>query len=274
MSRNQEWTNEEIEFLKQNYLTKTYKEIGLLFNRSPKAICNKTRKLGFNKREDLAPKEGKTYANLKMIRTAYYKNHVRYCQFECLLCGKLKVICWQSVRMGLTTSCRCLQKKMAGERFFKHGEANHKGDTNLYQTWLNIKDRCFNRNNGSFADYGGRGITVEEPWKSNYLIFKEDALNSGYKKGLSIERKNNDGNYCKNNCIWADDITQANNRRNNHLLTAFGETKTLAQWSRDPRCQVKYHTLKCRINKYGWEAERAITTPTRHRENYQYSNSK
>ncbi len=107
-----------------------------------------------------------------------------------------------------------------------------------------MKTRCSNPNTGRiYQDYGGRGITVYEEWVNDFAVFREWALGSGYKEGMTIERKNVNGNYEPDNCEWIPGAKQSRNRRDTKMLTAFGETKGITDWSEDPRCAVKYSTL-------------------------------
>ena len=82
----------------------------------------------------------------------------------------------------------------------------------LYKTWENMKQRCFNPNNPKFHNHGGRGITVCDEWVVDFLCFLKDV---GEKPNPehSLDRIDNNGNYCKENIRWADKQTQALNRR-------------------------------------------------------------
>lgn len=127
----------------------------------------------------------------------------------------------------------------------------------LLKVWRQMHSRCANK---SDSRYGGRGISVCVAW-GDYGVFREWAVSAGYAEGLSIERKDNDAGYSPDNCIWADRGTQANNRRSTIRLTIFGETKSLSQWSRDPRCVVSEPALRLRISRRGWDPLKAVTTP-------------
>jgi hypothetical protein len=134
------------------------------------------------------------------------------------------------------------------------------GEEKLRKVWHQMHRRCSNPKDGKYPRYGGRGIKVCPEW-GDYSVFRSWALAAGYAQGLSINRIDNDGGYNPRNCEWADQITQANNKSNSRWLTAFGETMTVTQWSRDPRCVVDHGALVLRIFRRRWDVERALTTP-------------
>lgn len=103
--------------------------------------------------------------------------------------------------------------------------------THLYGVWLQIRNRCMKESNPHYMDYGGRGISVCKSWSNSYESFRNWALSSGYKQGLSIDRINNDGNYEPDNCRWVDSVAQANNRRSNKIYSYNGETLNVTQWA-------------------------------------------
>ena len=98
-------------------------------------------------------------------------------------------------------------------------------------------------------------------WRDSFEAFYEDVskLPDFKREGYTINRIDNDGNYELNNVEWANDKTQANNKRNNHLLTYNGKTQTIAQWADE--IGINQHTLYNRILAYHWTVERALTTP-------------
>lgn len=168
-------------------------------------------------------------------------------------CGEERVILFR--KWGTTKSCGCLQKEAASRTWSKHGMS----DTRLHRVWRGMKQRCNNPNRPEYANYGGRGISVCPEW-DDFAEFARWAEENGYDDELDIDRIDNDGDYSPENCRF---VTRSENLRNNRRSTeaeAFGETKSIAEWADDNRCQVSHHTLYTRIRR-GWEAKDAILTP-------------
>lgn len=122
-----------------------------------------------------------------------------------------------------------------------------------------MKDRCLNKGGKAYKDWGARGITICDRWRDSFEAFHED-MGTRPTPDHSIERKDNDGPYCKSNCFWATRTTQANNKRNNVLVTIGHETLTVAQWA--DRAGISGAMIHKRL-KRGWEAEEAVFTPSR-----------
>lgn len=139
----------------------------------------------------------------------------------------------------------------------KHGYSNKE---RLYETWCHIRQRCNNPNDRVYPLYGGRGIKVCGAWMSDYQSFRNWAMDNGYREDLTLDRIDNNGDYCPENCRWVDRKTQANNRRTNRLITYNGITHTLSEWSEITG--IKWCTILARINK-GWSTEKALYTPVR-----------
>jgi hypothetical protein len=124
----------------------------------------------------------------------------------------------------------------------------------IYNSWSDMKKRCTYKGSIGYARYGGRGITFDPKW-STFANFYND-MKDGYKDTLTLDRIDNNGNYCKENCRWVDRIVQCNNRSNNRIIFFNGMRKTLTEWSRF--CDIKRSTLSQRINYYGWSLSRAL----------------
>lgn len=171
-------------------------------------------------------------------------------------CGNL-FIAQPSCSSGMCPSCG----QEAGRiKRIKHGEAPMKGKkaTRLYMIWDCMKSRCNNSRDTGYKNYGGRGIRVCREW-GDYLIFKKWALENGYDEKLTLDRIDVNGDYTPANCRWVNEKVQGRNRRNNHLVTYKGETKTLVEWAEI--LGMNYHTLKHRINSYGYTVEEAFKVP-------------
>lgn len=128
-----------------------------------------------------------------------------------------------------------------------------------YRVWINMKSRCNNPLHPTYIDYGGRGIKVSIEWNS----FETFLLDMGFRPDptFSIERKNNNKGYSKDNCIWASKKQQSMNRRCSPIFEYMGETKHITEWAK--QFGFKKHTIWCRLFTYEWTIHKALTTPTR-----------
>ena len=149
---------------------------------------------------------------------------------------------------------------MENKRIF-HGDcAPDSQYRKLYQCQKDMIGRCHNPKSAPWHNYGGRGISVCDEWRASYPVFKEWALANGYQSGLELDRANNDGDYCPENCRWVSHKVNSRNTRKVKPYLAFGERKILPEWAEDERCAVDHETLKTRV-KRGWDVEPAILTP-------------
>ncbi len=129
----------------------------------------------------------------------------------------------------------------------------------MYCSWKGMLMRCYNVKGRDYSAWGGRGIRVCERWHQ-YIGFLED-MGPTWRRGLSIERLDNNGDYTPENCIWATMAQQANNRRNTVNITVDGVTLTATQWER--RLGFRPTTIHARL-KRGWTPEAAVKTPLCH----------
>lgn len=202
---------------------------------------------------------GKSFGRLKIIGYLGILNRRShwYCKCEC---GNINRFAASDLMSGKTLSCGCFQKGIAKKLFTKHGHSRQRRVTTLYRRWLHMMERCSNPKCNKYEHYGGRGIKVCQRWH-DYENFLADMGN--VPKGLTLERNDVNENYCPENCRWATMKEQANNRRNNHLITFEGETKTIAQWSEETG--ISAPALLRRISKLGWGIKKALTTPVQKR---------
>jgi hypothetical protein len=118
-----------------------------------------------------------------------------------------------------------------------------------------MKSRCNNPNNKRYFRYGGRGIKYCVRWE-DYKNFKEDMFPS-YKKGLSLDRIDNDGDYTPENCRWVTNIIQVNNKCNNRLIKYKNKVKTLSEWIR--HLGLKSSTVRQRYYCFKWDIDKCFT---------------
>lgn len=168
-------------------------------------------------------------------------------------CGNESVVLASNLKRGTTTSCGCFQKENMSKLTKTHG--GYANNEPLFNIWCGIRKRCLFPKSHNYANYGGRGITICEQWQDNYPAFKEWSLRNGYRKGLSIDRIDVNGDYSPENCRWADNTTQQNNRRCNINVTYKNQTHTLKEWSRIRN--INYQTLYGRY-KLGWDTPRLL----------------
>lgn len=137
------------------------------------------------------------------------------------------------------------------EHLVKHGRSN----TPIYNLYRAMRSRCENPNSDAYADYGGRGITVCERW----LSFENFYSDMGDRPdGFSIDRIDNSKGYSPDNCRWADRKTQARNKRGLRMITAFGKTMPMCEWS--DKSGIKLSTIWARLKK-GMPPEEAVSKP-------------
>jgi hypothetical protein len=105
--------------------------------------------------------------------------------------------------------------------------------------------RCTNPNAKNYERYGGRGIGVCDEWQTDFKSFYDWAIQHGYSKELTLDRKNNTRGYDAENCRWVNREIQQNNTRRNHYVTYSGETHSLAEWSR--LLDINHETLRYRV---------------------------
>jgi hypothetical protein len=188
-------------------------------------------------------KETKYYGENKRPSNKYYW----FCKCDC---GN-EVVREASVlkdkkRISMCIDCR---KKESRKFFLESNPKKSHGmtGTRIYKIYCKIHERCYNINYPERHLYGGRGIEMCDEWKNDFSTFYKWAMENGYNDNLSIDRIDSNGNYCPENCRWANNYEQANNKRNNIVLTYNGETMTMSEWAR--KLNLPYSTLADRRRK-------------------------
>lgn len=197
---------------------------------------------------------GQKFNRLTAIRfVGKLRKSDNYWEFRCD-CGNTIIVPDYSARSGNTKSCGCLQKEIAGARFRTHGQRF----TRLYRIWQGVLRRCYTSTNPSYKYYGGRGIIVQESWRTNFLNFKEWAEAHGYRNDLTIERIDVNGNYTEDNCTWIPQSEQLKNRR--HKVSKYSGERTDFIKLKE-QTGVSKEVIRRRMNECGLSFEEACAIP-------------
>lgn len=161
-------------------------------------------------------------------------------------CGTEKPVAGQTLVNGTSRSCLTCS-------LTTHGMS----DTPEFRIWKHVIARCCNPNDAAYEDYGERGISVSDEWRSSFEAFFAD-MGTRPSSAHSIERRNNNGNYEKSNCYWATRSEQQRNKRNNRMLEFDGKIMCVTEWSE--MTGIPSTILFGRL-KLGWSVEKTLTTP-------------
>lgn len=151
------------------------------------------------------PLLGLQFNKLTITEVGFSAKNTRMVRTLCL-CGKTSIQNRLAITTGHTTSCGCYKKNIAGNQARTHSMST----SPIYQVWNNMKQRCSNPNSTSYGNYGGRGIRVCDDWQDFDNFYKDMG---DIPTGMSLDRIDVNGDYCKSNCRWATDSQQAYNKR-------------------------------------------------------------
>lgn len=172
---------------------------------------------------------------------------VRFADYKCSYCQRVSE---KRASHANQESCGCQQRRLQSETHTKHGM----WETPEYYTWEAINQRCCNAKHKAYDKYGGRGIKVCERWKKFENFFAD--MGQRPSPEHSIDRIDNNGDYCPENCRWTDTKTQNRNKHNNHILTINGISSCLSEWAEQPGAANK-NTIWSRLRR-GWSEKEAV----------------
>lgn len=175
-------------------------------------------------------------------------------------CGKQHKATSDNITKGKTKSCGCLRNERTISRN-KDRAIHGMSHTTPHIIWWAMIQRCYNENHEAYRNYGGRGIVVCDRWKESFLSFYADMW-PRTSPVHTLDRIDNDGPYCKENCKWSTLSEQARNRRFNRFVLFEGRSITTAEAA--SIYGMEANTLRRRLNK-GWNVHTAITTKVRYR---------
>lgn len=182
-----------------------------------------------------------------------------YLRAECQCdCGKKCSPIITNIRPDKQVSCGCLRaEKSKRSKHKTHGQSNRKRPTSEYWAWGKMIQRCRNKNNPYYKNYGERGIFVCDRWANSFEAFFED-MGSKPSPHYSIDRINNNDGYYKENCRWATREEQMVNRSAINLYSFRGKMLSMSQIDRE--LGFTKSTIQDRIRR-GWSFDRATSTP-------------
>ena len=166
---------------------------------------------------------------------------LKYSSFECKSCRRERSLKWRRSQ-GSRERCKIRWSSFT-----------------VYNSWIAMIHRCRDPKNSAYKYYGGRGITVCERWADSFQTFLSD-MGSPPTPSHQIDRVDNDKGCEPGNCRWTTRKQQCRNRRSNHILTANGQSKTLAEWVE--QTGISRGALWSRISR-GWKPDDAVNTPVR-----------
>jgi hypothetical protein len=204
---------------------------------------------------------GEVYGRVTVLRKA--EKDGKHTRYECRCDGphpdgepRFFTTVGTRLKDGSVVSCGCRREELcqniAQHVIRTHGLSSHP----LYGIWNGMMQRCYNPKESGYQDYGGRGISVCESWHDvrNFVADME----ATHRPGLSIDRKNNNGNYSLENCRWEERVVQANNTRANVYVEIDGKKASIAVWAR--RFGINPQTVYARI-RAGWDTAEALRHP-------------
>lgn len=204
--------------------------------------------LSNNKIKDLT---GFVNGKLTVIRFIKTINGKSYWECKCD-CGKIFIRRSDAIKSNKINGCLQCSHRFSDRKKNSQGDSVKSGKYyRLYRIWKGMKDRCYLQSSKHFDRYGGRGIKICKEWKSNYVVFKEWALQNGYNDTLSIERKNIDKDYEPSNCCWIPLSMQNKNTSRTWRIKYKNVTYTLgdlSEYLHIPRTTLRRYLLKNDMN--------------------------
>ena len=159
-----------------------------------------------------------------------YGNMLWLCKCDC---GAEHIVASGKLIQGKSKSCGCYKRDICTEQLKKHGITTG-GKPRTFVIWNGIKARCLNPNSTSYKSYGGRGIGICEEWLT-FENFHKWAMRNGYEDSLEIDRIDNDGGYCPENCRWVTKSFNRVHQRKTRFIEIWGIELSISGWCKEIR---------------------------------------
>ena len=189
--------------------------------------------------EDLTNKKYGSLTVIRYLKTTSHGEKMWECKCDC---GEYSYNTSNQLTKGYVTRCKKCSYKITGQKNSKPPKFSER----LRECYVNMKTRVTNAKQDIHNRYINRNISMCKEWLDDYYAFEKWALENGYQENLTIDRIDNNGNYCPENCRWVDRKVQANNRRTNVILEYNGEKNTMAYWSE--KLNIPYWYLQMNHN--------------------------
>lgn len=200
---------------------------------------------------------GERFGFLTAIEHMERRGNSEYWKVRCD-CGMVKAVREYLLRNGTIQSCGCKKAELLSRANTKHGfnrKAKYGGPSREYMAWRNARNRCYNKRNRQYENYGGRGIRMATVW-DDFAQFLADM--GPCPEGMTLDRENNDGHYAPGNCRWATNSEQQNNRQSNVHFKWKGKVRTLAQIAELEA--IPYDPFWYRVRKLHMTVRRAVNS--------------
>ena len=201
---------------------------------------------------------GKRFGRLTILskaRPVFYRgNRINRSRCRCI-CGAMLVVKNSALKTGNTSSCGCLQRERQMRAVLKHGFSSKGKKAPEYQAWAHMIQRCYNKKDQGYRNYGNRGISVCAAWRLSFSRFIKD-VGRRPSEHHSLDRINNDLGYSPGNVRWATRSQQARNTRHNVYLTHAGKRLCIQEWS--AVSGMRKGTIVSRLRR-GWTVSETLT---------------
>lgn len=161
---------------------------------------------------------GKVFSSWTVLRLYKRTPIVTHWLCRCV-CGKERPVSTSPLVRGNSKSCGCVVIQKIKAKWKAIEKPFRKEIRNIYGT---MRQRCLSKTHLSFINYGGRGIKISKKW-DDFWVFYDWCIKNGYKKGLQIDRINNDNDYSPENCRFVTPSQNSYNRRNTRIIEYEGK---------------------------------------------------